>query len=112
MPIGSFRRRDTVHPTHQHEGDPTSFYQHHVDSFVTSIKNNTYHLLDSSMKEPLQKLHLPDGTIIFTVHPTITDLISAILPQKMHMIHLTKIKIPSSILLTKKSQPAKKNGIS
>ena len=80
MPIGNIRRRIGIDPSHQHEGDPTSFYHKQVDSYVTSIKNNTYHLLDSTMQDPLQKLTLPDGTIIFTVHRTIQDLTSVLLP--------------------------------
>lgn len=78
MPIGRFRQDDGDPPPLDCRDDETSFHQTQVDSYVTSIKHNTYHLLDNTMHSPLQKLTLPDGSIIFTIHRTIHDLVSAL----------------------------------
>ena len=92
--------RPVVGPTNVLQTKPHNTYHfpNDVKSYLQSLETNPFHSLSDIKNTSFHKLHLPDGSIAFSIHSTTNDLFK-ILQRDTHTTKdslLEYRKIPSS----------------
>ena len=83
------KNRQRIDVTNRHHLPPTQNMseQTQIEQYMTTLKKNPFHLLCYDNAPTLHKLILPDGSIAFSIHPNINELLKSLTDRNVNESH-------------------------